>query len=424
MSIYAVQSAIGIFGIVAIAWAFSENRRALFQGPHLVRAIVVALALQLGLVLLLLKVPLAGRALMSLNGVVDALTNATQAGTSFVFGYLGGGEAPFPVQDQSNALILAFNILPLLLVMAALSALLWHWWILAWVTRGFALALQHTMRLGGAVGVNSAASLFMGMVEAPLLIRPFLARLQRAELFMVMTVGLATVAGTVMVLYATILSDVVPNAVGHLLTASLISLPAAILIAQLIVPLGPDEEPTEVEEWEGLVSYGGTLDAITRGTLDGLHMYLNIIAMLVVMVALVALANILFGLLPDIGGAALTMQRLLGWVFAPVVWLMGVPWQEAPTAGQLMGTKTILNELIAYLDLVKLPVDALTERTRLIMVYALCGFANLGSVGILIGGLAALVPERREEIVGLSMRALLGGTLATMMTGAIVGIVG
>lgn len=424
MSVYAVQSAAGLPLLILISWLVSEDRGAFRRGPHLWKAVAASLAMQLALALVLLRVPLAQSLLLSLNGVVEALTKATGAGTEFVFGYLGGGQAPFPVEEGSNMLILAFNILPLLLVMAALSALLWHWRVLAWVTRFFAFALQRTLDLGGAVGVNTAASLFMGMVESPLLIRPYLARLHRSELFMVMTVGLATVAGTVLVLYATILNPVIPNAIGQILTASLISLPAAILIAQVIVPPGDNEEPTSVEGWEGLVSYQGSLDAITRGTLDGLGMYLNIIAMLVVMVALVALANILFGLAPDVGGEPMTLQRLFGWLFAPVVFLMGVPWHEATTAGQLMGTKTILNEFIAYLDLVQMPADALSERTRLIMVYALCGFANLGSVGIMIGGLAALVPERREEIVDLSIKALIGGTLSTMMTGAIVGIVG
>ena len=418
MTVYALQSALGLLALTGIAWALSEDRR-LFSW----RLIATGLGLQILIALVLTKLPFARDALIALNGLVDALMSATNAGTSFVFGYVGGGPAPFDVANPQNAFVLGFQAIPLVLVISALSALLWYWRILPWVTQIFALALRKSFNLGGAVGFGTAANVFLGMVEAPLLVRPYMARLTRSELFVLMTVGLATVAGTVIVLYAFVLSSILEGAMGQVLTASLISLPAAVLVAKLMVPGKAGEVATDGEVAPGDLGYQSSMDAITRGTLDGLALFLNIIAMLLVLVALVALANILLGLLPDLFGAPLTMQRLFGWVFAPLVWLMGIPWSEAATAGQLMGTKTVLNEFIAYIDLTKPPVEDLSERSRLIMVYGLCGFANFGSVGIMIGGLSAIVPERRDEITALAMKALVGGTLAAAMTGAVIGMI-
>ena len=418
MTAYALQSAFGLAVFVALAWSLSENRRAFSF-----RAVAAGIAVQIGLALLLLKLPASQAALLALNGVVDALTEATRAGTGFVFGYVGGGDAPFEASAPQNRFILAFQALPLVLVMSALSAVLWHWRILGWITRGFGFVLQKTMGIGGAVGLASAANAFVGMVEAPLLIRPYLERLSRAELFMTMTVGLATVSGTVLVLYASIIGPAVPGALGQILVASLISLPAGILIARLMVPEEPCGTPTGIGDDVPFLEYQSSMDAVTRGTFEGLQLLLNIIAMLVVMVALVALANIILALFPEVWGAPLTLQRMLGWVFAPLVWAMGVPANEMQLAGQLMGTKTILNEFIAYLDLAALPEDALSDRSTLIMVYALCGFANFGSVGILIGGLTVLVPSRRHDIVTLGTRAIISGTLATSLTGAVIGLV-
>ncbi len=418
MSLGILQSVLGLGAIVGLAWAMSENRRSFPLGT-----VLIGIAIQLGLALLLLKVPLARQGILALNGVVTALTDATQAGTSFVFGYVGGGKPPFEVTDPANAYSLAFQALPLVLVISALSALLWYWRVLDWVTKGFSALLQKSMQLGGAVGLATAANALLGMVEAPLLIRPYLQKLSRSELFMVMTVGLATVAGTVLVLYASFLQDTVPGALGHILVASLISLPAAILIARVMLPEEHGEVPTGVGDDVPYLEYESSMDAVTQGTMEGLKLLLNIMAMLVVMVALVALANILLGLLPDVAGAPLTAQRIMGWVFSPLVWLMGVPASEMQTAGQLMGEKTILNEFIAYVDLGHLPEGSLSPRSTLIMVYAMCGFANFGSVGIMIGGMTAMVPERRAEIVSLALRSLVSGTLATSMTGAIIGIV-
>lgn len=418
MSFHSLQSALGLGVLVGLAWLISEKKAAFS-----LRQVAVGIALQIAIALLLLKVPVAQAGLLALNNAVDALTAATRAGTGFVFGYIGGGPAPFEVKDPASAFVLGFQALPLVLVMSALSALLWHWRVLGWVTRGFAFLLQRSMGLGGAVGLASASTMFVGMVEAPLLIRPYLERLTRAELFMMMTVGLASVSGTVLVLYASILEPVIHGALGQILIASLISLPAGITVARLMVPEEPGFMGTGVAGEEPLVDYESSMDAITRGTVDGLHLLLNILAMLVVMVALVALLNIILGAFPEVGGAPLTLQRMLGWAFAPLVWLMGVPASEMETAGQLMGTKTILNELIAYIQLAHLPAGSLDPRSALIMVYAMCGFANFGSVGILIGGMTALAPARRSDIVTLGTRAIVSGTLATSMTGAVIGLI-
>ena len=362
-----------------------------------------------------------GPCLGLVNDLVQALQAASEAGSSFVFGYLGGGPLPFEATAPGAAFILAFRALPLILVVSALSALLTYWRVLPLVVRGFAFLLRRGLGVGGAVGLSAAANVFVGMVEAPLFIRPYLARLGRGELFIVMTCGMATIAGTVLVLYATILAATVPDIAQHLLVASVISAPAAITIARLMVP-GRDGEGATVGKIEADPDIRGAMDAITKGTASGLKLLLNVIAMLVVMVALVHLVNALLGLLPAVAGAPLRLERMLGWAMAPVVWLMGVPWAEAMAAGALMGVKVVLNEFLAYLRLAALPPEALGERSRLILTYALCGFANFGSLGIMIGGMATLVPERRAEIAALGLKSVVAGVLATCSTGAVVGL--
>lgn len=408
-----LQSGLGIVAILSIAWLFSENRRAF---P--LRTVVAGLALQVALALLLLDVPVARNALFALNGVVDALMQATRAGTSFVFGFAGGAPPPFAVTNSAGLSSFAFQILPLVIVISALAALLWHWRILPVLVRGFAFVLRKILGIGGAVGLGAAATIFLGMIEAPLLIRPYLARLSRSELFMLFTVGLSTVAGTVFVLYASILEPVVPGALGHILVASMLSLPGGILIARIMIP---GKEETEAVAAPGF-EYRSSMDAVARGTADGLQLWLGIVAMLLVMVALVTLTDIILKHLPQVAGAPLTAERIFGWAFAPIVWLVGIPWKDAATAGSLMGDKTILNEFVAYLKLSALPTDALDPRSRLIMLYTMCGFANFGSVGILIAGVGGMAPERRNEIVPLALRALVSGTMASALTGAIIGL--
>ena len=410
----ALQSAFGFLAIIAIAWLFSEDRRAL---PW--RIVVSGALLQILLAAALLKLPLFRDLFLALNELLSALERATQEGTRFVFGFLGGGPQPFEERPGSSSFVLAFRALPLILVVSALSSLLFYWRVLPAVVRGLSAVLEKVMGVGGAVGLSTAANIFVGMVEAPLFVRPYLREMSRGELFIVMTGGMAGIAGTVMALYAAILGPVVPDAMGHILSASIISAPAAILIAGVMVP--PRGEPTSgrlVPPQQATSS----MDAVTRGTLDGLQLLLAIVAMLIVLIALVTLVNLALGLLPQWGGAPITLQRVLGYVMAPLVWLAGVPWAEALVAGALMGTKTVLNEFIAYVDLAELPAEALGARSRLIMTYALCGFANFGSLGILIGGMASMVPERRDEIVALGLRSIVAGTLATLMTGAVVGM--
>ena len=409
-----LQSALGIIAIIALAWALSEDRRAFSW-----RLAAGTVALQAAIALLLLKVPVTRDALYGLNTVVTAVTTATNAGTSFVYGYMGSGPTPFAVTNPGNLINLAFTILPLVIVISALAAILWYWRISPLIVRAMALVLNKTLGLGGAVGLSAASMVFLGNIEGQLVIRPYLPRLTRAELFILMTVGLSVIAGTVFVLYATILKPVLPGALGHLLVASMMSLPAGILVARTMVP-GPAE--TELSEQDESVHYRSTMDAMARGTEDGLRLYLQIIAMLIVTTALVALVNTILAVLPQVAGAPLTVERMLGWIFSPFVWLLGVPWREAGTAGGLMGTKLVLNELIAYLHMAGLAPGALDPRSSEIMVYAMCGFANFASIGILIAGMSALMPERRQDVVALAPRALLAGTLASSLSGAMIGL--
>ncbi|KIL97563.1 Nucleoside permease NupC [Paramagnetospirillum magnetotacticum MS-1] len=408
------QGLIGILGLVGLALLLSEDRRAVSW-----RVVAAGLAVQLSLALLLLKVPAAKLLFLGLDRAVDALQTATRAGTSFVFGYVGGGPAPWTAANPASGFILAFQALPLVLLMSALSALLYHWRILPVVVRAASRLLEASMGVGGAVGVSASATAFLGMIEAPLLIRPYVGKLSRGELFLVMTAGMSTIAGTVMVLYATFLEGVIPDAIGHLLTASLISVPAGLMIGRVMVP---DRAMTGAGQLGDGHGYAGSMDAVVQGTMDGVRLLVGIVAMLVVLVALVSLANAGLGLLPDVAGAPVTLQRGLGWVMAPVAWAMGIPAAEMVTAGALMGTKTVLNELLAFLDLAHLPPEALSPRSRLIMTYGLCGFANLGSLGILIAGLSVMAPERRAEIVGLGGRSIIAGTMASCLTGSMVGL--
>jgi len=408
-----MQALAGIAGLVALAWLASERKRAV---PW--RAVAGGLALQIALALVLLKLPLVKQAFLGLNDALLALEKATQAGTAFVFGYLGGGKAPFAETDPAASFILAFRALPIVLLVSALSALLFHWRVLPALVRAISWLLERSMKVGGVVGLSTAANVFVGMVEAPLLVKPYLANVSRGELFAIMTGGMASIAGTVLFLYASILGSVLPDAVAHLLIASIVSAPAALVVAFLMVP--PEGAATG-GRLELRSEAASSMDALTRGTLEGAQLLLNIIAMLVVFVALVTLVNLALAWLPHPGGSSWTLQGLLGSLLAPLAWLAGLPWHEAQAGGMLLGTKTVLNELIAYVELSKMA--ELSERSRLLLTYALCGFANFGSLGIMIGGMSTLCPERRAEIVGLGMKSIVAGTLATCLTAATVGLV-
>lgn len=411
-----LQARAGAFAILGLAWALAENRARVEW-----KRAAAGAALSFACALVFLKVPFVAQTLGLLNAPVQAIADSTRAGTALVFGYLGGGPLPFDEKFPGSAFVLALQALPIVLVMSAITTLLFHWGVLPAIVRGISWGLRRTMGVGGAVGLSTAANIFVGMVEAPLFIRPYIAKLSRSELFVVMVGGMASIAGTVMVLYATIVGRIVPDTFAHILIASLLSAPVTILIARIMVP-ETDAAATEGELGPLEPVAQGTMDAIVKGTAAGLELLLNICALLIVLVALVALVNAGLSWVPEIAGAPITLQRMLGWVFAPICFAMGIPWEEAGRAGALMGIKTALNEFIAYLSLAGEGGAGLSERTRLILLYALCGFANFGSLGIMIGGLATMCPERRPEIVALGMKSLVAGTLATCFMGAMVGV--
>jgi CNT family concentrative nucleoside transporter len=411
-----IQSIAGLIVFSGIAWLISEKRKKVK-----LKLIIAGIGIQLVIGLILLKLPVFRSLFISLNHLVLSLEASTKAGTAMVFGYLGGGDLPFAEKFPGSSFILAFQALPLILVISALSSLLFYWKILPLVVRSFSYVLQKTLGLGGAEGLGVSANIFVGMVESPLFIRPYLKEMTRSEIFTLMTSGMATIAGTVMVLYASILSKAIPDIMGHILTASIISVPAAITISKIMIPETGESTSGELTAPEPALS---AMDAITKGTIQGVQLLINIIAMLIVLVALVHLLNLMLGIFPDVGGHPVSLQRILGIIMAPVVWLMGVPWKEAPIAGALMGTKTVLNEFLAYLDMSRLPQGTLNPKSLIIMTYAMCGFANPGSLGIMIGGMGTMAPEKRDEIVSLGFRSIIAGTLATCMTGAVVGIIG
>lgn len=405
-----LQSALGLAALIGLCVLLSERRGG-------IRAAIVArsLGLQILLAVLFLKLPGSAQVFLLLNDALTELQAATEAGTSFIFGYIGGGEAPFDVTNPGASFIFAFQALPLVIVVSALSALLMYWKILPVVMRGFSFVLEKTLNIGGALGLAVSANAFLGMVESPLLIRPYIEKLSRGELFGVMCAGMATIAGTMLALEASIISAVVPNSLGHLISCSIISLPAAIWVAHLLVPV---DAPVTRGDQAVASEADSSLDALTRGTQDGLQLYLNIIAMIIVVVALVFLANSLLGLLPY----ELTLEQLLGWLLAPLALMVGIPWSEALVAGELLGTRVVLTELVAYVRLGSIDPAELSERSRILVTYALCGFANLVGLGIMISGLTTMAPARRPEILQLGFRSLVGGTIATATTAAIVGI--
>lgn len=410
-----MRGLLGVAALLAIAWALSEDRSRI---PW--RTVFAGIALQWALAVLLIGFPPANALIFLLNDGATALQTATETGTKFLFGYLGGPPLPFAETHPGASFILAFQALPLVLTISALASLLFHWGILQRITTAFAWLLRRVMGIGGALALGAAVHVFVGMIEAPLLVRPYLARMQRGELFALMTCGMAGVAGTVMVIYASFLNPLVPNALGNILIASVISTPAGLAIAALLVPFNLDGQADE-----RLVITDpplSALDALVKGTLDGVPVLVGIVATLLVAVAFVALINAALGELPHLGDAAITLQRMFAWPFRPVMWVIGLPWSEAGDAATLMGTKTVLNEFVAYLNLSMLPPDTFSPRSRLILTYAMCGFANFGSLGIMIGGLGVMIPERRHEVVALGMRSILSGTLATCTSGAVAGV--
>ncbi|MBX9977340.1 MAG: nucleoside:proton symporter [Alphaproteobacteria bacterium] len=409
---FLAQGLLGILSFFTFLWMISENKTAVLKG-----SIVKGLLIQIILATLLTQFPVIRSSFEHLTKGVDALKSATEAGTSFVFGYLGGGSVPF--EATGSTFIFALQALPMIMVVSALSMLMFYWGVLPWIVSKISFFWRKTMNIGGALGTAAAAKIFLGNIDAPLLVRPYLKDFSRSELFALMACGMATTSATVMALYATILKDVVPATIGHILTCSVISIPAALTIARVMIP-----ETGKQTSGEFVMPYqfSNWMDAISKGTSDGLNIFLNVAAMLIVVLAIVALGNSALSLLPHVGGEVITFQRIFGICFAPVTWLMGVPWEETMTAGRLLGTKTVLNEVVAFIDMAKLRQGQLSDVSSLIMMYALCGFANFSAVGIVIGGMGAMVPERRTEIVGLGLKSVIAGTLATCLSGTIIGL--
>lgn len=408
------QGVLGLFTFLAIGWLLSENRKkinylAAFSG----------VGVQIIFALITTRIEWVRAGFLKVSEGINVLKTATMSGTSFVFGHLGGGDLPYAIKEGGNAFIFAFQPLPMIMVVSALSMLLFHWRVLPSIVKGLSWGFRKTLGIGGALGVCAAAKVFLGQTDAPLLIRPYLNKLSRSELFTVMTAGMATTSASIMILYATILETTIPNPISHILTASIISIPAAIVISRLMIPHeGAATEGDMVMPYH----FSGSMEAVSQGAGDGMKLFLNIIAMLVVMLALVALLNSILESLPLINGQAVTLQRIFGVIMAPVTWLMGISWAESFAAGKLLGTKTVLNEVMAFIDLTKLPKGELSMRTNLMMMYALCGFANFSSIGIQIGGLGTMAPERRPEIISLGFKALIAGTIASCMSGTVIGL--
>jgi concentrative nucleoside transporter, CNT family len=410
-----MRGLLGVAALLLLAWLLSENR---WRIP--IRTVIAGVVLQFALAVVFVKFPPAASVFLVLNQGVDALQRATDDGTSFVFGYLGGSTLPFNESQPGLSYIFAFRALPLVLTISALASLLFYWGILQVVVKGFAWLLRRTMGVGGALGLGAAVHIFVGNIEAPLLVRPYLLRMERGELFALMTCGMAGIAGTVMVLYASILGPIIPDSLGQILIASVISTPAGLAVAALMVPFEANADA------EAQLSMGdpmlSAVDALAKGTADGIVFLANIVGMLIVAIACVSLVNMTLSWIPALGGEAVTLQRLFAYGFRPVMWLIGIPAADIATASHLMATKTVLNEFIAYVDMAHLPKDAISDQTRLILTYAMCGFANFGSAGIMIGGMSAMAPQRKHDIVGLGLRSIVSGTIATCMSGAVVGV--
>jgi concentrative nucleoside transporter, CNT family len=412
------QSLVGIAVVLLICWGVSENRARfpwkLAVGAMLTQAILVGL---------LFGVPALREGLQGVGVVVDGLATSTQAGVAFVFGFLAGTpNQPYTLTDPGSLFVFAFRVLPVILVVCALAALLWHWKILVWITQGFGVVFERTMGLRGPPALATAATVFMGQVEGPIFIRSYLPSLSRSELFMLIAVGMACVSGSTMVAYATILAGVLPGAAAHVVTASIVSAPAGVLLARIIVPRDDAIEQTATYDPLAAKKYDSSIDALIKGTTDGLQIVLNVGATLIVFVALVAMLNKMLGAVGDQFGYVFSVEEGLGVIFAPLAWAIGIPWSDAPAAGSLLGVKLVLTEFTAFIRLGAIPVEAMDPRSRILLTYALCGFANVASVGINLAGFSVLVPERRNEIVGMVWKAMMAGFLATCLTASIVGL--
>ena len=413
-----IQAIIGFIGLVCIAIPFSNNMSSIN-----IKHIFAAIILQIFLAFALIKIPFIIQIFAYLSEGVTALQTATQEGAEFVFGYLSNSSSsPFENSGTGNSMIFAFQILPLIIVISALSALLWFWNILPLIIRAISKVFEKLFNIGGPIGLGATANIIMGQVEAPLLVKPYLSRMTEKELLILMTAGMSTVSGSIMIALVSMLAPQFPdtNLIQHLVSASILSIPAAIMYANIMIP------SNEVTNFDGASVpkvYESSMDAITRGTKDGLDICLNVAAILIAFIALVSLLNSILGICGGwIGISDLSLQLILGYIFFPIVWLMGVPLSETLASAELLGLKTALNEFVAYGALANIEPGVLSERSKLITLYALCGFANFSSVGILVSGISAMAPERKNDLIKVSLKALIGATLASCMTGLVIGI--
>ena len=415
---FILQIIIGFVGLVCIAIPFSQNRASINY-----RHILAAIILQVVLAFALLKIPFIVQIFAYLSEGVTSLQTATQEGAEFVFGYLSNSStAPFESSGTGNSMIFAFQILPLIIVISSLSALLWFWNILPLIIRAISKIFEKLFNIGGPIGLGASANIIMGQVEAPLLVKPYLSRMTEKELLILMTAGMSTVSGSIMIALVSMLAPQFPdiNLIQHLVSASILSIPAAIMYANIMIP------SNEVTNFDGASVpkvYDSSMDAITRGTKDGLDICLNVAAILIAFIALVSLLNSILSICGGwVGISDLSLQLILGYIFFPIVWLMGVPLSETLASAELLGLKTALNEFVAYGALANIEPGILSERSKLITLYALCGFANFSSVGILVSGISAMAPERKNDLIKVSLKALIGATLASCMTGLVIGI--
>ena len=398
---YYLQVLIGGLALIAVTVPLSDNYKQIK-----VKNIFFAILMMFVFAFILLN-DFVNNFFEALSNGVAKLSSATAEGTSFLFGSL----------FEAHPYIFALNVLPLIIVMSCISALLWHWRVLPLIIKGLSYVCERLFNLGGPVSFGAAANVFVGQVEAPLFVRPYLKTMSNKELLILMTAGMATVSGSVMIALAGQLENQFEglNVVQHFLTASILSVPAAIMYAEIMSPSTDITHNLKSSEEKNI--YQGSMDAITRGTRDGLGIAVNVAAIVLAVLALVSIVDGFLSIFGDI-----SLQKILGYIFAPICWLMGVPWNESANAAELLGIKLATNEFVAYIQFGSLDPEYFTERTKVILLYALCGFANFSSVGILISGIGAMAPERRIDLIKVSGKALIGATLASCMSGLVAGI--
>ncbi len=409
-----MQALIGIMVLIGIAFLLSSDRRRVSW-----KSTFLGFSVHFSLAFILLNVPLISEGLMIVNTLIEVIEKATGAGTQFVFGFLGGGVAPFDVTDSNQMFVFAFQVLPQVLIFTVLVALFWHWRLLPFFVRLMGLLLSRIFKVKGPLATASASSLFLGMVEAPLVIRAYLSSMSTSDFFAVMTLGMSTVAGSVLVLYSSVLSPVTDAAVSQIVAASLLNIIGALYISRLFEPETVSDKL--YEDTASSLNYDSTMDALAKGTRDGIMLAVNVGAMVLVLVSLVALANGVLSIV-NLFETPLSLERILGWIFSPIAWLIGIPWEESAIGGSLLGTKLVLNELVAFIQLAEV-APQLSEHSTKVLTFALCGFANFGSLGILLGGLYILVPERREETIRIAPKSIVSGTMVTLMSASLVSVI-